>query len=86
LIALACTTPPSGQVRWTLQALAGKFVESQVVEASVSDETVRRTLKKTISSPGSVASGAFLPSVQNLSGAWRMCSTSTPSRIIRAFR
>jgi len=86
LIALACTTPPNGHARWTMQVLADKFIESKVVESSVSDETVRRTLKKTISNPGFVASGAFQPSVRNLSGGWRMCSTSTPSRIIRAFR
>jgi transposase len=86
LIALACTMPPSGHARWTMQVLADKFIESKVVESSVSDETVRRTLKKTISSPGFVASGAFQPSVRNLSGGWRTCSTSTPSRIIRAFR
>jgi transposase len=86
LIALACTPPPSGHARWTMQLLADKFVESKVAEVSVSDETVRRTLKKTISSPGCGASGAFQPSVQNLSGGWRTCWTFTPSRIIRAFR
>lgn len=46
LIALACTTPPSGHARWTMQLLADKFIESKVAEALVSDETVRRTLKK----------------------------------------
>jgi transposase len=86
LIALACTTPPSGHAHWTLQVLADKFVESKVVESSVSDETVRRTLKKTISSPGYVASGAFQPSAQNLSGGWRTCLTFTRNPIIRAFR
>lgn len=46
LIALACGAPPEGKARWTLQLLADKLVELQVVDA-VSDETVRRTLKKT---------------------------------------
>lgn len=86
LIALACTTPPSGHARWTLQLLTAKFIESKVTESPVSDETVRRTLKKTISNLGSKKSGAFQRSVQNLSGIWRTSSTSTPSRIIRAFR
>ncbi len=46
LIALACSKPPEGRARWTLKLLADKLVELEVVE-SVSDETVRRVLKKT---------------------------------------
>jgi transposase len=46
LIALRCGEPPAGRTRWTLQLLADKLVELQVVE-SVSYETVRRVLKKT---------------------------------------
>ncbi len=46
LIALACSVPPDGRTRWTMQLLANKLVELRVVEA-ISDETVRRTLKKT---------------------------------------
>jgi hypothetical protein len=46
LIALACSPPPEGKARWTLQLLADRLVELEVVDA-VSDETVRRTLKKT---------------------------------------
>ena len=61
LIALACTTPPSGHAKWTMQLLAGRFIDSKVPDTSVSDETVRRILKKTISSPGCGASGAFRP-------------------------
>ena len=51
LVALACGAPPSGRARWTLQLLADKLVELEIVEA-ISDQTVRRTLKKTGSSPG----------------------------------
>ena len=51
LVATACSTPPEGRDHWTMQLLADKLVALQVV-ASISDETVRRTLKKTISSPG----------------------------------
>ena len=51
LIALACSPPPEGRAVWTMQLLADKLVELEVV-ASVSDETVRRTLKKTRSSRG----------------------------------
>src|SRR5262245_48677870 len=46
LVALACSRPPEGRAGWTMQRLADKLVELEVVEA-VSDETVRRTLKKT---------------------------------------
>ena len=46
LIALACSKVPKGRVAWTLQMLADKLVELEVV-ASVSHETVRRALKKT---------------------------------------
>jgi transposase len=46
LIALACSTPPEGRKSWTMQLLADKLVERRVVDG-ISDETVRRTLKKT---------------------------------------
>ena len=58
LIALACSTPPEGRQRWTMQLLADKLVEVQVVEA-LSDETVRRTLKKMRSSHGRRRAGVF---------------------------
>ena len=51
LIALACSAPPGGRKEWTMQLLADKLVELRVVGA-VSDETVRRCLKKTRSSRG----------------------------------
>jgi transposase len=51
LVALACSAPPEGRVRWTMQMLADRLNELNMVER-VSDETVRRTLKKTTSSPG----------------------------------
>ena len=50
LIALACSEPPKGQARWSLRLLADKLVELEIVE-DVSYQTVRRTLKKTPSSP-----------------------------------
>ena len=46
LVALACSAPPEGQVRWTLRLLADKMVELEYVD-SLSYETVRRALKKT---------------------------------------
>ena len=49
LIAVACSAPPDGRKEWTMQMLADRLVELQVVPR-VSDETVRRCLKKTRSS------------------------------------
>jgi len=46
LIATACSAAPQGQARWTMQLLADELVALEVV-ATISDETVRRTLKKT---------------------------------------
>lgn len=46
LVATTCSDPPAGRAEWTMQLLAERLVEVQLVE-QISDETVRRTLKKT---------------------------------------
>ena len=51
LVAMACSRPPEGRVGWTLQLLADRLVEREIVD-SISAETVRQTLKKTKSSLG----------------------------------
>jgi transposase len=51
LIATACSVPPSGRKRWTLQLLAERLVGVGIVD-TISDDTVGRTLKKTPSSHG----------------------------------
>ena len=51
LIALACSEPPAGQARWTLELLTKQLLEDEIV-TRVSPETVRLLLKKTASSPG----------------------------------
>ena len=56
LVTLACSAPPAGRARWTLQLLADQLVVLKVVD-TISDETVRVTLKKTRSSPGVSVSG-----------------------------
>lgn len=56
VIALACSMPPAGRSAWTLNLLGDRLVELKVVE-SISRETVRRTLKRGISSPGYTRSG-----------------------------
>lgn len=50
LIALACSKPPKGRVRWTLRLLETKVVELGIVDRA-SDSTIGRVLKKTRSSP-----------------------------------
>jgi transposase len=62
LIALACSKPPKGRVRWTLRLLENKVVELGIVERA-SDSTIGRALKKTVSSriAGSVGSSRRRP-------------------------
>ncbi len=57
LVALACSDPPDGRKEWTMQLLADRLVTLGVVE-TISDETVRRTLKRGAPSRGSTSSGA----------------------------
>ena len=46
LVALAASQPPEGRKRWTLPMLADKLLELGVIDAPISDETVRRVLKQ----------------------------------------
>lgn len=57
LLALACEDAPEGRAKWTLQLLADKLVELEVVD-SIGREAVRTTLKKTKSNRGRKNSGA----------------------------
>jgi len=50
LVALACSKPPKGRVRWTLRLLENKVVELGIVDRA-SDSTIGRALKKTSCSP-----------------------------------
>lgn len=60
LVALAGTDGPAGRGTWTMQLLAERLVALGVVP-QISDETVRRTLNKTPSTPGSARSGVLAP-------------------------
>lgn len=85
LIAEACSAPPEGRQRWTLQLLADRVVQLQLAE-SYSYEAVRRVLKKRTQAaleramvhPGSLCG------VCRRDG--RPGSTSMPSRMIRSAR
>jgi transposase len=56
LIVVACSAPPAGRVRWTLQLLADKLVALDIVD-TISPECVRTTLKKMRSNRGSSSNG-----------------------------
>src|SRR3954469_11803585 len=57
LVALACSKPPKGRVRWTLRLLENKVVELGIVDRA-SDSTIGRALKKTSSSPIGTSNGS----------------------------
>jgi hypothetical protein len=57
MVQIACSAPPEGRSRWTMRMIAERLIELEVV-ATISDETVRMTLKKTSSSRGSRNAGA----------------------------
>jgi Homeodomain-like domain len=56
LIALACSEPPKGRARWTLQLLEEAVVELNIVDRA-SDNTIGRTLKKIRSDPTYTGNG-----------------------------
>ena len=56
LVALSCAEPPEGRSQWSLRLLADRVVELGHID-SVSHETVRRVLKKTLSSRGGASAG-----------------------------
>lgn len=83
LVALACSDPPAGRVCWTMQLLADKLVELDIVD-SIGREAVRVTLKKTRSSRGERNSGCCLPNTTPSSSVrWKTFSKSISGRTIR---
>lgn len=57
LAALACSDPPEGQKRWTLELLAKQLVDDGIVD-SIAPSTVRLALKKRNLSLGRYEAGA----------------------------
>ena len=51
VVALACTKPPEGRERWTMQLLADRVVELRIVP-DITDEAIRLLLKRPGSSRG----------------------------------
>ena len=56
LTLIACSDPPEGRNRWSVRLLADKLIELEVVD-SISRESVRKYLKKGMSSRGSRIDG-----------------------------
>jgi putative transposase len=81
VVALACSAPPDGRVRWTLELLCQQAAEQGIVE-SVSKSEVALWLKEHDLKPWRKKLGAFPNSPRNSASEWRMSSTSTKSRSI----
>jgi transposase len=80
LIAICCSKPPDGRVRWTLSLLQSELIGRKIV-TSICCETVRKTLKKTRSSRGGNNASAFLSeTTHDSSRRWSRCSISTRNR------
>jgi len=58
ICAIACSEPPEGRSRWTMQTIADELIRLEVVEY-ITDSTVCEVMKKTKLSHGSFKNGAF---------------------------
>jgi transposase len=86
LVALACSDPPAGRVSWTMQLLADKLVELDVIDF-IGREAVRVTLKKMRFSLGEKPTGCCLPQTTPTSCVrWKTSSKSISGRTTRAGR
>ncbi len=65
LIAIACSAPPEGYSRWTMQMIADELIRLEVVDY-ITDTTVCDTMKKTRSSRGSWKNGVFPKPTQSM--------------------
>lgn len=80
LVAICCSPPPPGRVRWTLSLLQQEAVGRKIV-TNICRETIRKTLKKTRFGLGASAASVFPNATRRVSShRWNKCSTSTPSR------
>lgn len=85
MIALACSEPPEGRLRWTLELLCRHAAEQGIV-ASVGKSEVALWLKEHDLKPWRKKHGAFRSSPRSSASGWRTSSTSTRSRSILANR
>lgn len=66
MIKIACSEAPEDCSRWTMQLIAERLVELKIV-SSISSQTVRTTLKKTILNLGNKSVGVLLRKTTRLS-------------------
>ena len=57
IVLIACSNPPEGSSRWTMQMIANELIRLEVVDY-ITDSTICEVLKKTKSSRGSSNNGA----------------------------
>lgn len=85
VVALACTAPPEGRCRWTLELLCERAVECRFVK-SVSKSEVALWLKAHDLKPWRKKRGAFRNLPRNFVNAWKTFSINTRSSTIRPSR
>ena len=61
---IACSTPPDGRSRWTMQMIADELIRLEIVEY-ITDSTVCDVMKKTRSNRGLPSSGVSLKQALN---------------------
>ncbi|WP_197446427.1 helix-turn-helix domain-containing protein [Tautonia plasticadhaerens] len=83
LIALACSQPPDGRKAWTMRLPADTLVELEFVP-SISDETVRRSLKEATWSRTPRSDGASRRG--RMPSSWRRWGTCWTPRLPPALR
>lgn len=62
---IACSEPPEGRSRWTMQMIANELIRLEVVDY-ITDSTVCEVMKKTKLSHGKLSNGAYRKQVPSL--------------------
>jgi len=65
ICAIACSTPPEGRIKWTMQMIADELIRLEVVEY-ITDSTVHTVMKKTKLNLGRKSNGASPKQVPSL--------------------
>jgi hypothetical protein len=65
ICAIACSTPPEGRSRWTMQMIADELIRLEVVDY-ITDSTICETMKKTRLSRGLQSNGVSPKQVRSL--------------------
>ena len=78
ICAIACSEPPEGRSRWTMQMIADELIRLEVVDY-ITDSTVCEVMKKTKLSHGVSKNIAYPKRALNLQPKWKM-SLKRPSK------